>query len=126
MREGQKEEASVLLGSYSHMSQACRERPGRARIWGPRVELWAAGAACRDLHKACGCQRFRRPELQSVPSSQGRTQKTKFRCAGPSWQMLGKGLHHCLQAEPGPLGPAGHSPGSVLRVPGEEPPDEQT
>lgn len=33
--------------------------------------------------------------------------------------MQGKGLHHCLQAEPGPLCPAGCSSDSALHVPGE-------
>lgn len=78
----------------------------------PGAEPWAAGAARCDFSKACGRRHSRWPRLQSTPGSQGRTQKTKFRCAGASWQMPRKVLHHSLQAEPGPLRPAGR--GSTL------------
>lgn len=89
------------------------------------AEPWAAGVARWDLSKAYGCQCSRRPELQSLPGSQGRTQKTKFRCAGPSWQLHGNGLPHCLRAEPGPLCPTGCSSGSALCFPGETLQEEQ-
>lgn len=85
-------------------SQPCRvEQLGPELVSGdPGAEPWAAGAACCDFSKACGRRHSRWPRLQSTPGSQGRTQKTKFRCAGASWQMHREVLHHSLQAGPGP------------------------
>lgn len=95
-------------------SQPCRmEQLGPELVSGdPGAELWAAGAARCDLSKAFGRQHSRWPRLQSMPGSQGRTQKTKFRCAGASRQIHREVLHHSLQAEPGTLRPAGR--GSAL------------
>ena len=104
----------ISAPALSTMEPALQSGAAGARVVSgdPGAEPWAAGAARCDFSKACGRRHSRWPRLQSTPGSQGWTQKTKFRCAGASWQMPREVLHHSLQAEPGPLCPAGR--GSAL------------
>lgn len=119
---------SLLPWLCNPMRQSCRgEQPGLSWHLGPPVLSCGqrglpAGTSTRPVHASASGGLSDRAHRAAKAGHR----KPNSDVLDPLGRCAGRGLHHHLQAEPGPPCPAGRNPGSALRVLGEKQQDKRS